>query len=63
MVALQEFKELEEHLDSEFGKVDLHSDDGKVIIGSALYKSDPMYLLYRILYNYYVEQLAAMCIV
>ena len=36
MVALQEFRELEEHLDSEFGKVDLHSDDnqGKAIIGS-----------------------------
>ena len=37
MVASQEFRELEEHLDSEFGKVDLHSDDdqGKAIIGSA----------------------------
>lgn len=37
MVALQEFRELEEHLDSEFGKVDLHSDDdqGKAIMGLA----------------------------
>jgi len=36
MVASQEFRELEEHLDSEFGKVDLQSDDdqGKAIIGS-----------------------------
>ena len=27
MIALQEFRELEEHLDSEFGKVDIRDDD------------------------------------
>ena len=62
MVASQEFRELEEHLDSEFGKVDLQSDDdqGKAIIGSTFAQiwANAPYVQYRILYNYYVEQLA-----
>ena len=29
MVLLKEFRELEEHLDSEFGKVDIRGDDGQ----------------------------------